>query len=67
MRIRTTLPPVWLAMAESAGGVSALGEALGYSRGTIWQWANGLRTPHPMVAMAVNEWARRRGLSEPFA
>lgn len=62
----TTLPPVWEAMADAAGGVGHLAAVLGIHRTALWKWAHGLRTPHPLIANGVNAWARRRGLREPF-
>lgn len=62
----TALTGPWLAMAEHAGGVSELAEALGVTRGALYRWAVGTRTPHATIRGLVTMWARRRGLADPW-
>lgn len=62
----TTLPSPWRELAKHAGGVEALAEALHVDRRTIGKWAASERAPRKLAREAVNEWARRRGLVEPW-
>lgn len=54
------------ALVAHAGGVEALADALGVSRLTVYRWWSGDRTPSTIAARAVNDWAKRRRLPEPF-
>jgi len=63
---RSTLPLVWLRMAEAAGGVNRLAAELGYGRNAIYHWGHGTRVPHPAVQRTINQWAERHGLEAPF-
>jgi hypothetical protein len=62
----TTLPPVWSALAKEAGGVDELADALGCTRMAVWHWAHGGRMGSKSARKRVNDWAKRRGLREPF-
>lgn len=62
----TVLPSPWLELAEAAGGVVALAEALETTRESVRRWALGLRVPELHARRAHNAWAKRRGLVEPW-
>lgn len=61
-----TLPEPWRAMALKAGGVDKLAEAFSVTPMTIWRWGKGVRPRSAIVVKAVNDWARRRGIDEPW-
>jgi hypothetical protein len=63
----STLPSPWSELALAAGGVSSLALEFEVTRLTIYRWAHGEQTPSAIVQRAVNAWARRRKLAEPFA
>jgi hypothetical protein len=54
-------------MAASAGSVADLAIALDTTPMTVWRWAHGEARPrYAMMREAVNAWARRRKLPEPW-
>jgi hypothetical protein len=63
----STLPAPWDELALAAGGVSALAGEFEVARLTLYRWAHSEQIPSALVQRAVNAWARRRRLAEPFA
>jgi hypothetical protein len=66
MSRKTSLEGAWLQLAESAGGVGKLAEALGVSQSSIYRWGMGqpLKT---LARTAVQRYAKRRRLADPTA
>lgn len=62
----TTLEEPWLSMAKAAGGVDGLARAFRAGNMTLYRWARGQQTPHPIIRDAVNAWAVKRGIVAPF-
>ena len=63
----TALTGAWLALVQHAGGVRELADALHVDRTTLTRGGTGKRRPSAAVVEAVNGWARRRQLAEPWA
>lgn len=65
MSRRSTLPPAWLALVTSYGGVGAFARHLGVSPQAVWTWGRGTR-PSRFVVLAVDEMARKKRVASPW-
>lgn len=62
----SVLQPPWNLLAASVGGVEALASKLDVHRNTITRWGSGVVPESIHTRRAVNLFARRRGLPEPW-
>jgi DNA-binding transcriptional regulator YdaS (Cro superfamily) len=66
MNRRTSLEGRWLKLADKAGGVKRLAEALGVSPSTVYRWGTG-RTTRGLWIRAVRAYAKELRVPDPTA
>jgi hypothetical protein len=66
MSRKTSLDGEWLKLAQAAGSVGALADALGVAPSSIYRWGMG-RPISKLARTAVQRYARRRRLADPTA
>lgn len=60
----TTMPEAWARLADAAGGVAPLAEALGVTTMTLWRWSKGGKMSRT-ARMVLETFCKRRRLPIP--
>ncbi len=62
----TTITGPLLPLVTRAGGVGELARELGVSVKAVWTWGTERHAPSGLARRALNGWAKRHRLAEPY-